>query len=271
MLQPEEPQYGRRTKRRLDERTASRYRQEEAQRRRSETLDNIAAREVFDRVRRRPQTFFYEQPRGLNQPFGAPSEEINTVHLPRLLALGVIMEETRLWTSGMDDWEEWQYCRDRFELPDTGPGSVQHATAELDGEAAAAEEKARSDGWTGLGEDDVDVAAGWEFHTARGQTNAPDVDNADGEALDGNENRSGADSQSPQHQAAAQFRKGYSAAGREWQQGDTDKSTNASAGPYVEPRNWNRGNTGRLLMLLATGMLVMDALPGTMRLLRSRL
>ena len=136
-LQPEEPQYGVRTKRVLDERTAARYRRHEAAQRVRDAEERAEAAELFDRVSTRPPTFFYELERAYNQPYGAPSEETPSEWLPRLIALEKVKPETRIWTHGMADWEEWQDCQGLFGLPDSGPGSAKEALYEMEDERSA--------------------------------------------------------------------------------------------------------------------------------------
>lgn len=76
--EPEQPQYGVRTKAALDERTAARYRQHEAEQREQARLERVAAEQVFTRATARPPTFFYELKRGYAKAFGDVSAETPT-------------------------------------------------------------------------------------------------------------------------------------------------------------------------------------------------
>ena len=58
--------------------------------------------------------FRYELERGYGKPYGEPSEETPAAWLPRLIALGKIKPETRIWVQGWPDWYEYQDCRETF-------------------------------------------------------------------------------------------------------------------------------------------------------------
>ena len=64
--------------------------------------------------------FRYELERGYGKPYGEPSEETPTAWLPRLIALGKIKPETRIWVQGWPDWYEYQDCRETFGVRESG-------------------------------------------------------------------------------------------------------------------------------------------------------